>query len=140
LSHQRHTPAENEILPVGATFNGSHWPDHVRVVQDEPCRTSRVLVKVLTLDEWSCLTSPLFRHKDLATLEIETEIEGPTLQGDPLGFRLDAEATRIRLAMALGAGVSALVGRRGLLKQSAVKQTSRVSRLVFGADRKEACL
>jgi hypothetical protein len=98
LSQQRRTPAEHESLPVGAILSGPHWPARVRVVRVEPRGTARVLVEAVTLDEGAHLISRLFRREDLAGLQVEAEVQGPSLQGDPLGFRLAAEATRIRLA------------------------------------------
>jgi superfamily II DNA or RNA helicase len=90
--------SSDNLLPVGAILSGPHWPDRVRVVRVEPRGTSRVLVEAVTLDEQSRLISRLFQREELAALEIELEADRPTLQGDPLGFRLAAEATRIRLA------------------------------------------
>jgi superfamily II DNA or RNA helicase len=98
LSQQEHSPATTELLPVGAILSGPHWPERVRVVRIEPRGASRVLVEAVTLDQESRLLSRLFRRDDLASLKIEAEADRPTLKGDPLGFRLAAEATRIRLA------------------------------------------
>jgi SNF2 family DNA or RNA helicase len=98
MSSKERLSTESELLPVGAVLSGPHWPSRVRVVRVEPRGTSRVLVEAVTLDERSRLISRLFRRDDLTTIEIEVEGGRPTLQGDPLGFRLAAAATRIRLA------------------------------------------
>jgi superfamily II DNA or RNA helicase len=68
------------------------------VVRAEPRGTGRFLIEAVTLDEQARLISRLFRREELATLQIAVEDGRPTLNGDPLGFKLAAEATRIRLA------------------------------------------
>jgi superfamily II DNA or RNA helicase len=85
-------------LPIGAVLSGPHWPERVRVVRVEPQGASRVLIEAVTLDDRSRLISRLLKQEDLASLEISAEAAHPTLAGDPTGFRLAAEATRIRLA------------------------------------------
>jgi hypothetical protein len=85
--------------PIGAVLSGPHWPDRVRVVRVEPRGTDRVLIEAVTLDEQARLIlSRLLKLQNLDGLEIEAEADHPTLTGDPTGFRLAAEATRIRLA------------------------------------------
>jgi SNF2 family DNA or RNA helicase len=84
--------------PVGAILSGPHWPGRVRVVRVEPRGTARVLIEAVTLDDQARLISRLLARDDLATLGGEHEADRLTLQGNPLGFRLAAEATRIRLA------------------------------------------
>ncbi len=86
------------LPPIGAILTGPQWPGRVRVVRSEPRGASRVLIEAVTLDEHARLMSRLFRYEDLANLQIVVEDNHPTLTGDPLGFKLAAEATRIRLA------------------------------------------
>jgi SNF2 family DNA or RNA helicase len=92
------TRPSTDLPPIGATLTGPHWPDRVRIVRVEPRGTARVLIEAVTLDDQSRLISRLLRREDLAGLEVEAEADRPTLTGDPTGFRLAAEATRIRLA------------------------------------------
>ncbi len=92
------TQPSSELPPVGAILSSPHWPDRVRVVRVEPRGTTRVLIEAVTLDDQSRLISRLLKRTDLAGLAVEAEADRPTLQGDPTGFRLAAEATRIRLA------------------------------------------
>ncbi len=92
------TQSSTDLPPIGAILTGPHWPGRVRVVRVEPRGTARVLIEAVTLDDQSRLISRLLRREDLAGLEIEAEADRPTLTGDPTGFRLAAEATRIRLA------------------------------------------
>ena len=92
------TPPPHDLPPVGAILSGPHWPDRMRIVRVEPRGTTRILIEAVTLDGQSRLISRLLRRQDLAGLEVEAEADRPTLQGDPAGFRLAAEATRIRLA------------------------------------------
>ncbi|MFQ5614749.1 MAG: helicase, partial [Anaerolineae bacterium] len=92
------TPAANDLPPVGAILSGPHWPTRVRVVRVEPRGTSRVLIEAVTLDDQARLVSRLLKRDDLAGLKIETGTDQPSLEGDPAGFRLAAEAIRIRLA------------------------------------------
>jgi hypothetical protein len=87
----------NNIPPIGAVLTGPHWPARVRVVRVEPRGTSRVLIEAVTLDEDSRLISRLLKLKDLEELQIETNTDRPTFDGDPVGFSLAAEATRIHL-------------------------------------------
>ncbi|MBU1747097.1 MAG: DEAD/DEAH box helicase, partial [Chloroflexi bacterium] len=87
-----------DLPPIGAILSGPHWPSRVRVVRVEPRGATRVLVEAVTLDEHARLISRLLKHEDLAGLAVEAETDRPTLTGDPAGFRLAAEATRIRLA------------------------------------------
>ncbi len=91
-----------EISPnppsVGAVLTGPHWPGRVRVVRVEPQGAGRVLIEAVTLDGQDRLISRLFKQADLAQLVVETQANQTTLSGDPTGFRLAAEATRIRLA------------------------------------------
>ncbi len=91
-------PPVDSLPPIGAILTGPQWPSRVRVVRAEPRGTSRVLIEAVTLDEQARLIPRLFRREDLATLQIAVEDNRPTLNGDPLGFKLAAEATRIRLA------------------------------------------
>jgi superfamily II DNA or RNA helicase len=84
--------------PIGAILTGPQWPGRVRVVRVEPRGASRVLIEAVTLDEHARLMPRLFRREDLASLQVAVENSRPTLTGDPLGFKLAAEATRIRLA------------------------------------------
>ena len=86
------------LPPIGAILAGPQWPGRVRVVRIEPRGVSRVLIEAVTLDEHARLMPRLFRNEDLANLQIVVEDNHPTLTGDPLGFKLAAEATRIRLA------------------------------------------
>ncbi len=88
----------NNLPSIGAILTGPHWPERVRVVRVEPRGTSRVLIEAVTLDEQSRLLSRMFRLDELRDLLVEAETERPTLTGNPVGFRLAAEATRIRLA------------------------------------------
>ncbi|MBU0495555.1 MAG: DEAD/DEAH box helicase, partial [Chloroflexi bacterium] len=87
-----------DLPPIGAILSGPHWPSRVRVVRVEPRGATRVLVEAVTLDEHARLISRLLKHEGLAGLAVEAETDRPTLTGDPAGFRLAAEATRIRLA------------------------------------------
>jgi superfamily II DNA or RNA helicase len=57
-----------------------------------------VLIEAVTLDGQDRLISRIFKQTDLAGLVVETQANQTTLSGDPIGFRLAAEATRIRLA------------------------------------------
>ncbi len=88
----------SSLPPIGAVLSGPHWPDRVRVVRVEPRGTNRVLIEAVTLDESARLISRLLKLADLADLQVEAEADRPTLRGDPTGFRLAAEASRIRLA------------------------------------------
>ena len=90
-------PSDN-LPPVGAIVRSPHWPDRVRVVRVEPRGSNRVLIEAVTPDGQSRLVSRLLKREDLDALHIEAEAGQPTLQGNPTGFRLAAEATRIRLA------------------------------------------
>ncbi len=92
------TETTDQLPPVGAILTGPQWPSRVRVVRAEPRGTSRVLIEAVTLDQQARLLSRLFRHEELAGLQIAVEDNRPTLNGDPSGFKLAAEATRIRLA------------------------------------------
>ncbi len=92
------TDTPDHLPPIGAILAGPQWPSRVRVVRAEPRGTSRVLIEAVTLDAQARLISRLFRREELATLQIAVEDDRPTLDGDPLGFKLAAEATRIRLA------------------------------------------
>ncbi len=92
------TQAAPDIPPIGAILSGPHWPDRVRVVRIEPQGASRVLVEAVTLDGQSRLISRVFRHAELTQLQVEAQTNQLTLDGDPVSFRLAAEATRIRLA------------------------------------------
>ena len=87
-----------DLPPVGAVLSGPHWPGRVRVVRIEPRGSARVLIEAVTLDHQSRLISRLLKREDLAGLEVAAEPGRATLMGDPAGFRLAAEATRIRLA------------------------------------------
>jgi len=84
--------------PIGAILSGPHWPTRVRVVRVEARGTTRVLIEAATLDDQARLLQRVLRWEDLATLEVESGADQPTLAGTPQGFRLAAEATRIRLA------------------------------------------
>lgn len=86
------------LPPVGAILSGPHWPDRVRIVRIQLRGTNRVLIEAVTLDGQARLISRLLKLQDLDSLEIQAETDRPTLVGDPAGFRLAAEATRIRLA------------------------------------------
>ena len=88
----------SDLPPINAILNGPHWPSRVRVVRVEPRGTTRVLIEAVTLDDQCRLISRLLKREDLTGLEMEAETDRPTLTGDPTGFRLAAEATRIRLA------------------------------------------
>jgi superfamily II DNA or RNA helicase len=92
------TQSSDNLPPVGAILSGPHWPDRVRVVRIEPRGSSRLLVEAVTLDDQARLISRLLRREDLVALQVEAEADRPTLQGNPTGFKLAAEATRIRLA------------------------------------------
>jgi superfamily II DNA or RNA helicase len=92
------TPSPGELPPVGAILSGPHWPHRVRVVRAEARGTRRVLIEAVTLDGQARLISRLLKREELASLQVEAESDRPTLDGDPAGFRLAAEATRIRLA------------------------------------------
>ncbi len=92
------TQSTDNLPPIGAILTGPHWPDRVRVVRVEPRGTSRVLIEAVTLDGQDRLISRLLRREDMAGLVVETRTDQPTLSSDPAGFRLAAEATRIRLA------------------------------------------
>jgi superfamily II DNA or RNA helicase len=89
---------DDNFPPIGAVLTGRHWPSRVRVVRVEPHGTARVLIEAVTLDDQARLISRLFRTAELADLTVEEDVNGRTLDGDPLGFKLAAEATRIRLA------------------------------------------
>lgn len=86
------------LPPIGAILTGPHWPDRVRVVRVEPRGTSRVLIEAVTLDGQDRLISRLLKNEDFANIDIETQTDQAALGGDAVGFRLAAEATRIRLA------------------------------------------
>ncbi|MCL4302335.1 MAG: DEAD/DEAH box helicase [Anaerolineae bacterium] len=92
------TQPSPDFPPVGAILSGPHWPDWVRVVRIEPHGASRVLIEAVTLDGQDRLISRVFKQTDLAGLVVETQVNQTPLSGDPTGFRLAAEATRIRLA------------------------------------------
>jgi hypothetical protein len=87
-----------DLPAIGSILSGPHWPDRVRVVRVEPRGSKRVLLEVVTLDEHTRLISRIFNREDLADLNIDVQVEESTLDGDPQGFRLAAEATRIHLA------------------------------------------
>jgi len=87
-----------DLPPVGAVLSGPHWPGRVRIMRIEPRGSARVLIEAVTLDPQSRLISRLLKREDLAGLEVAAEPGRATLMGDPTGFRLAAEATRIRLA------------------------------------------
>jgi superfamily II DNA or RNA helicase len=92
-------PYDADMLPsVNAILSGPNWPGRVRVVRVDPRGASRVLIEAVTLDEQARLISRVFRVDELASLQIEASDHLPSLDGDPLGFKLAAEATRIRLA------------------------------------------
>ncbi len=92
------TQVSDTFPPVGAILSGPHWPTRVRVVRVEARGTARVLIEAVTLDEQARLIQRVLRREELATLQVVSIADQPTLDGDPLGFRLAAEATRIRLA------------------------------------------
>jgi SNF2 family DNA or RNA helicase len=92
------TQAAAKLPPIDAILTGPHWPDRVRVIRVEPQGASRVLIEAVTLDGQNRLVSRVFKRSELARLEVEAQADQPTLDGDPAGFRLAAEATRIRLA------------------------------------------
>jgi superfamily II DNA or RNA helicase len=92
------TRPSSNLPPIGAILSGPHWPDRVRVVRVEPRGTGRVLIQAVTLDGQDRLFSRLLKREELVNLQVEAESDRPTLDGDPVGFRLAAEATRIRLA------------------------------------------
>jgi hypothetical protein len=87
-----------DVPPVGAILSGPHWPDRVRVMHVEPRGRSRLLIEAVTLDGRFRLISRLLNRDDLAGLEVAAEADRPALTGDPTGFRLAVEATRMRLA------------------------------------------
>ena len=92
-------PQDADTLPaVNAIFSGPNWPGRVRVVRVEPRGSSRVLIEAVTLDEAARLISRVFRLDELAGLQMDAVSSAPSLDGDPRGFKLAAEATRIRLA------------------------------------------
>jgi hypothetical protein len=70
----------------------------VRVVRAEPRAGGRVRLDVVTLDEQSRLISRNFNREELERLVVETEPGELALDGDPAGFKLAAEATRMRVA------------------------------------------
>jgi len=95
--------ASGDLPSVGAVLSGPHWPGRVRVVRIEPRGVARVLIEAVTLDDADGYTrlrliSRLLKREDLTGLEVAAEPGRATLMGDPTGFRLAAEATRIRLA------------------------------------------
>ncbi len=93
------THPSSDLPPVGALLNGHHWPDRVRVVRVEPRGTTRVLIEAVTLDDQPHLIiSRLLKRTDLTGLAVEAEADRPALHGNPTGFRLAAEATRVRPA------------------------------------------
>jgi SNF2 family DNA or RNA helicase len=92
------TQPPGDLPPIGAVLTSPHWPDRVRVVRVEPQGETRVLIEAATLDDQPRLISRLLKLADLADLKVEVEADRPTLKGDPTGFCLVAEATRIRLA------------------------------------------
>lgn len=57
-----------------------------------------MLIEAVTQDGHDRLISRPFKREDLTDLQIESEADHPTLDGDPAGFHLAAEATRIQLA------------------------------------------
>jgi superfamily II DNA or RNA helicase len=101
----------SEFPPVGAILSGPHWPDRVRVVRVEPRGTNRVLIEAVTLDGQDRLISRLLRREELDGLQVEVESDRPTLDGDPAGFRLAAEATRIHLAYTFDPQLAVSVAR-----------------------------
>ncbi|MCU0690516.1 MAG: DUF3883 domain-containing protein [Polyangiaceae bacterium] len=70
----------------------------MRVVRAESRGEGRALIEAVTLDDASRLITRRFRADELAELEFAVETPCASLDGDPLGFKLAAEATRIRLA------------------------------------------
>lgn len=88
----------NSFPAVNAILSGPNWPGRVRVVRVEPRGASRVLVEAVTLDEQAHLISCVFRLDELSRLQVEATDHALKLDGDPRGFKLAAEATRIRLA------------------------------------------
>ena len=101
----------DHVPPVGARLSGPHWPTGVRVVRTEPQGQTRVLIEAVTLDERARLISRILTLDDLADVEVDADADRPTLEGDPLGFRLAAEATRIRLAHTYDPQFAASVAR-----------------------------
>jgi superfamily II DNA or RNA helicase len=92
------TQSTDNFPPIGAILTGPHWPGRVRVVRVEPRGMSRVLIEAVTLNGQDRLISRLLRNADLVSVVVETQTDHPPLGGDPAGFRLAAEAIRIRLA------------------------------------------
>ncbi|MFW6097604.1 MAG: helicase-related protein [Chloroflexota bacterium] len=88
-----------DSLPaVDAILSGPYWPGRVRVVRAEPRAGGRVRLDVVTLDEQSRLISRNFNREELERLTVERQPGELALDGDAAGFKLAAEATRIRLA------------------------------------------
>lgn len=87
--HPSDLPAVNSIL------TGPHWPGRVRVVRAEPMGANRILIEAVTLNDQSGLISRYSRTEELVGLQIDFDQTRVTLDGDPLGFKLAAEATCI---------------------------------------------
>ncbi len=92
------TDTTDHLPPIGAILTGPQWPSRVCVVRVEPHGASRVLIVAVTLDEQAHLMPRLFRRDDLANLGIRGRRQPPHPDWRSLGFKLAAEATRIRLA------------------------------------------
>ncbi len=92
------TQMPDPFPPIGAILSGPHWPTRVRVVRVAARGATRVLIEAVTLDGQARLIQRVLRREELPALQVESVADRPTLDGDPLGFRLAAEATRIRLA------------------------------------------
>lgn len=92
------TDDDGSFPPVDSILDGPYWPERVRVIRVEPSGSTRVRVDAVTLNEQPRLYSQVLRRADLANVTVEVSGEQRTLDGDPLGFKLAAEALRIRLA------------------------------------------
>jgi superfamily II DNA or RNA helicase len=104
-------PPGADLPPTGAILDGPYWPERVRVVRAAPRGAGRCLIQAVTLDGQATLITRILNNRDLARVTVDLEAERPTLQGDPLGFRLAAEATRIRLAYTYDPQFAASVAR-----------------------------
>ncbi len=98
FGHEDRTMPQLEVsLTPDTILSGPFWPGPVRVIRVTPVGTSRVRVETLSLDGEHFVTKVL-KLTDLARAQILRTVGAASLDGDAPGFRLAAEATRIRLA------------------------------------------
>ena len=76
------TQPPRDLPRVDAILSGPHWPERVRVVRVEPRGTTRLLIEAVTLDDHSRLIRRMLKREDLTALQIEAEVDQPSLNED----------------------------------------------------------